>query len=97
MNIIKECEYIITTNKKNIIRFAYGQGKVFRKFKENKKFKNLVEQFKITKKTMIFKINIVKLIDKHLKMMTPSITLKFLKSYYKDIKNICKENEDDFR
>ena len=33
MNIIKEYEDIIKTNKKNII-----QGKVFRNYKENRKF-----------------------------------------------------------
>ena len=83
--------------KKNIKFFAYQQGKVFRKFKENRKFKNLVERFKITKGTIIFKVNIVKLIDKYPKMMTSSITLNFLKSYYKYIKNNCKEYQEDFK
>ena len=68
MNIIEEYENIIQTNKKNIMRFAYQQGKVFRKFNENRKFKNLVEKFKITKSTMIFQINFVKLVDKYPKM-----------------------------
>ena len=40
----------------------------------------------------MYKINIVKLIDKDPKMMASSITLNFLKSCHKDIKNICKEN-----
>ena len=31
VNIIKEYEDIIKTNKKNIISFVYQQGKVFRK------------------------------------------------------------------
>ena len=97
LNIIKECEYIIKTNRKNIIYFAYQQGKVLKKFKEKRKFKNLAEQFKITESTIIFKINIVKLIDKYPKMITSSITLNFLKSYYEDIKNICKENHEFFR
>ena len=44
MKIIKECENIIKTNKKKIIGFAYKQGKIFKKFKEDTKFKNLVEQ-----------------------------------------------------
>ena len=74
MNIIKEYEDIIKTNTKNII-----QGKVFRKYKENRKFKSLPEQFKITKSTVIFVINIVELFDKYPKMMTSSITLNFLK------------------
>ena len=42
-------------------------------------------------------MNIVKLVDKHLKMLTSSITLTFLKTYYKDIKNICEENPDLLR
>ena len=70
VNIIKEYKDIIKTNKKNIIFFAYQQGKVFRKFKENGKFNSLIKQFKITKSTIIFKINIVKLVDKYPKMIT---------------------------
>ena len=42
MNIIKEYEDIIKTNKRNIMFSAYQEGKVFRKFKENRKFKSLV-------------------------------------------------------
>ena len=64
MDIIKEYEDIIKTNQRNIIFLAYQQGKIFRKFKENRKFKSLVGQFKITKGTIIFKMNIVKLVDK---------------------------------
>ena len=60
LNIMKECEDIIKTNRKKL----YQQGKVLRKFKENRNFKNLAEKFKITKGTIIFKINIVKLIYK---------------------------------
>ena len=48
MDIIKEYEDIIKTKKKNIIIFAYQRGKVFGKFKENRKFKSLAEQLKIT-------------------------------------------------
>ena len=36
MDIIKEYKYIIKTNKKNIIFYAYQQGKVFVKCNENK-------------------------------------------------------------
>ena len=42
MNIIKEYEDIIKANKRNIMFSAYQEGKVFRKFKENRKFKSLV-------------------------------------------------------
>ena len=44
VNFLKEYEDVIKTNKKNIIIFfAYQQGKVFRKFKENRIFKSLAE------------------------------------------------------
>ena len=46
MKIVKECENIIKTNKKKIISFAYEQGKIFKKFKEDTKFKNLVNKNK---------------------------------------------------
>ena len=94
--IMKECENMIKTNKENIIRFAYEQDKIFKKSKEDTKFKNLVEQFRINRTTTIFKINIVKLADKYPKIWTSSVTLNFLKSYHKDIKSICKENPELF-
>ena len=69
----------------------YEQGKIFKKFKEDTKFKNLVEQFGINRSTIIFKINIVKLAEKYRKMLISSVTLNFLKSYHKDTKSICKK------
>ena len=39
-------------------------------------------------------MNIVELENKHPKMLKSSITLNFLKSYYKDIKNVCDENQE---
>ena len=45
---------------------------------------------------VIFKINIVKLIDKHPKLMKSSVTLGFLKTCYKNIKHICNENPNEF-
>ena len=56
----------------------------------------MVSKLKIHKSTIIFKINIFKLIDKHPKLMKWSITLTFLKNYFKDIKQIYKENSSEF-
>ena len=53
MKIIKECENIIQTNKKKIIGFAYKQGKIFKIFMQHTNFKNFVEQFIISKSTII--------------------------------------------
>ena len=48
-----------------IIWLAYQQNKVFEKFKENAKFIEMVKQFGCSELTIIFKITIVKLINKH--------------------------------
>ena len=73
-----------------------NKGNFFLKFKEDTKFKYLVEQFKINKSTKIFKINIVKLVDKSPKVLISSVALNFSKSYYKDAKNICKKTPELF-
>ena len=56
----------------------------------------LVNEFNVHKSTITFKINIVKLIDKYPKLMKSSMTLGFLKNYYKEIKQICNENPNEF-
>ena len=66
--VIKQYEDIIRIKKKNIISIAYLQGKVFKRFQDKDKFTKLVNEFKVHKRTIIFKINIVKLIDKHPKL-----------------------------
>ena len=59
--IIKQYLDIIRTKKKNIISIiAYHQGKVFKRFKDKENFVKLVNEFKIHKGTIIYKINIVK-------------------------------------
>ena len=94
--IIRQYEDIIYTKKKNIIFIAYHQGESFKRLKDNEKFIKLVNEFKAHKSTIIFEINIEKLIDKHAILMKSSVTLGFLKNYYKDIKQICIENPNEF-
>ena len=79
--IIKQYEDIILAKKKNITSIAYQEGKVFKRFKEEEKFIKLVSEFKLHKSTIIFKINILNLIDKHPKLVKSSVTLGFLKNY----------------
>ena len=93
--IAKQYEEIIQTKKKNIICIAYHQGKLFKRFKEKENFITLVSGFNVHKNTIIFKINIVKLVDKYPKLMKSPVTLRFLKNLYKDIKQICNENPNE--
>ena len=95
--IIKRYEDIIKTKKKGIINVAYHQGQVFKRFKEKEKFAKLVSELGIHKTTIIFKINVFKLCKKYPKLLKSSIGLGFFKNYHKDIKAICKENEEGFQ
>ena len=94
--VTKECENIIKTNKKGIVRVAYYQGKVFKKFKDKENFSTLVNQWKIHKTTIVFKINIYKLCERFPKLLNSSIGLGFFKNYFRSIKEICMENEKEF-
>ena len=85
---MKEYEEIIRTQKKIILCIAYNQGKVFRRSKEKEKFIKLVNESKVHKTTMIFEINIVKLIDKHPKLMKSFVTLGFLKMVRHTLKTL---------
>ena len=88
--VIKQYEDIIRTKQKGIISITYHEGNVFKRFKE--KFIRLVMESKVHRSTIIFQINIFKLIDKHPKLRKSPATLGFLKNYYKDIKQLRKEN-----
>ena len=56
---------------------------------------DIIKEYKDIIKTN--KKNIIQVVGKYPKMMKASVTLNFLKIYYKDIKNVCKENEEDFK
>ena len=95
--IIRQYEDIINTKKKGIINVAFYQGQIFKSFKEKEKFAKLVNELRIHKATIIFKINVFKLCKKYPKLLKSSIGLGFFKNHHKDIKAICKENEEDFQ
>ena len=95
-NIIKQYKEVLHVKRKGIIVVAFYQGKIFKCFKEKEKFQQMVRKLKIHKSTIVFKINVFKLIKKYPKLMKSSVTLTFLKNYFKDIKQICKGNSIEF-
>ena len=90
--LIKRHEEILKTKREGIASIAYYQGKIFSRFREKEKFVKLVSDFGVHKRTIIFKINVFKLLDKYPKLKSSFVTLSFIKSYFKDIKEICKES-----
>ena len=81
-DIIQQYEEILPAKRKGIISVAFYQGKIFKRFKEKEKFMQMVGRLKIHKSTMVFKINVFKLIEKHPKLMKSSVILTFLKNYF---------------
>ena len=87
---IKRYEEIPKMKRRRIISIAHSQGKIFSLFQEKEKFLKLVVNFGVHKGTIIFRINVFKLLDKYPKLRKSSVTLSFIKNYLKDIKEICK-------
>ena len=96
-DIIREYEGILRAKEKGIIMVAFYQGKIFKCFKEKENFQGMVGKLQIHKSTIMSKINVFKLIDKHPKLMRSSVTLTFLKNYLKDIKKVCEDYLSDFK
>ena len=94
---VNNMEKVIKSNKCNILWLAYQQGQMFEKFKMNDNFINMVKEFNISKSTILFKIPIVKFINKYPRMKKPSLSLHFLKNHFKIMKEICHENASEFK
>ena len=80
---------VIKSNKCNTLWLASQQRQIFEKFKMNDNFMNMVKEFWISKSTKLFKILIVKLLNKYPRMKNSSLFLNFLKNNFKIIKGIC--------
>ena len=96
VDIIKKYAESLRTKRKGIIAVAFHQRKVFKCFKEKERFTQMIGKLKIHKSIIIFKINLLKLIEKHPKLMKSLVKLTFLKNYFKYIKQIYKENSSKF-
>ena len=67
---------------------------MFSRFREKEKFVRLVADFGVHKGTIIFKINLFRLLDEYPKLKKFSVPLSFMKNYFKDIKKICKTSSE---
>ena len=89
-DLFKKYKEILKMKRQGIISVAYHQGKVFSGVREKEKFLRLAADFGVHKGTIIFKINLFGLLDEYSKLKKSSVTLSFMKNYFKDIKKICK-------
>ena len=96
-DIIREYEEIFCAKKRISSWLRFTKERFFKRFKEKEKFQEMVKKLKIHNSTIIFKINVFKLIEKYPKLMRSSVTLTFLKIYLKDIKKVCEDNLSNFK
>ena len=102
MNVVKEMEKIIRSNKCSKLWLAYQQGQIFERFKLNDKFINMVNQFGISKTTMVFKILNLKFLSKYPRMKKSLLSLQLLKNNFKKfakklILKICQVNASELK
>ena len=74
---VNNMEKVIKSDKCNILWLAYQQDQISQKFKMNDNFINMVKEFNISKSTILFKISIVKCINKYPRMKKSSLSLHF--------------------
>ena len=60
-------------------------------------FINMVKKFGISKFIILFKISIVKFVNKYPRMKKFSLSFHFLKNNFKIIKQICLVNASEFK
>ena len=92
VEVVNEIEEIIKINKCNILWLAYQQGQILERFKMNDNFIKMVKKIGISKSTMVFKIYIVKFINKYTRMRKSSLSFHFLENIFKIIKEIFHVN-----
>ena len=57
----------------------------------------MIKKFNINKSTFIFKINIARMVNKYPKLKYSLLSFNFFTTYFKDIKEIGKENTVEFK
>ena len=95
--LVGRIECIMKSKENNILILAYHQGVIFKKFKENSKFTGAITNLKVGKATINSKIGIIRFLDDCLKMRKSSVSLNFLKSNFRIIKEVCREHASEFQ
>ena len=72
-------EKIIRSKKSKMLWLAYQQREIFEKFKTNENFIDMIKKLGVSKSIILFKISIVKFVNKYPRMKKSSLSLHFLK------------------
>ena len=74
---------------------AFRQGKIFKKFKESKKFAEMVKELGFNQSTIYFEINLLTMLVKYPKLKKSRLSLNLFNTNLKPIKVVCKESGNE--
>ena len=55
--VIQDYEQIIRFRKKGIFKVAFRQGKIFKRFKDLERFREIIKELGVSRSTVYFKLN----------------------------------------
>ena len=95
--VVKECKNIIRPQEKGILNVPFSEGKFLKCLNESERFVEMI--YKAMRQTInyCFKLNLLKILEKYLKLKKSSLSLNVFQNYRKTIKKVCKESGSEFQ
>ena len=87
----------LKNKQSDFIWLVYHQCQIFQKFEEKEQFASMVLKFSVSKMITVFKIALSKLMDNYPKIKTHRYLFTILNKHLKTIREICKENANEFK
>lgn len=84
--MVKEYEVVIRSRKKGTLKIAFRKGRILKHFKESKGFVEIIKKLRVSRSTVYFKINLLKILEKYLKLTKSLLSLNVSIIYSKTVK-----------
>lgn len=84
--MVKEYEVVIRSRKKGTLKVAFRKGRILKHFKESEGFVEIIKKLCVSRSTVYFKINLLKILEKYLKLTKSLLSLNVSIIYSKTVK-----------
>ena len=84
--MVKEYEVVIRSRKKGTLKVPFKKGRILKHFKESKGFVKIIKKLRVIRSTVYFKINLLKILEKYLKLTKSLLSLNVSIIYSKTVK-----------
>lgn len=84
--MVKEYEVVIRSRKKGTLKVPFRKGRILKHFKESKGFVKIIKKLRVIRSTVYFKINLLKILEKYLKLTKSLLSLNVSIIYSKTVK-----------